>query len=284
MLAHLLKRFEPFARLDDRSLATASKHTSLIELPANRWLLRRGRRLDRCLYLLEGAVEAVDPGGRRSRVEGEIYRPGDDIALETRANTRVLSVDIAPIEFLLRSGSLPEPDVGPVEAWLDRLLASPLVKVLSAVSWQRLLRSAAERRFLAGERLGAEDAVFIVKQGEVERAGASFQAGDFFGEDVVFAGRMIGEGAYQVRRNAVLLVIPGDAVRALIGEYPVPEPPDGITQIVDLNETPLAALRQTADRLDAGRRVIIRGGAAGERGYALIALTRMGISAVPMGD
>ena len=100
MLAHLLKRFERFAALDERTLAMASKHASLIELPANRWLLRRGRRLDRCLYLLEGAVEAVGPGGRRRRVEGEIYRPGDDIALETRAGTRVLSVDLAPIEFL----------------------------------------------------------------------------------------------------------------------------------------------------------------------------------------
>ena len=284
MLAHLLKRFEPFARLDERSLATASKHTSLIELPANRWLLRRGRRLDRCLYLLEGTVEAVDPGGRRSRVEGEIYRPGDDIALETRANTRVLSVDIAPIEFLLRSSSLPEPDVGPVEAWLDRLLASPLVKVLSAVSWQRLLRSAEERRFLAGERLAAEDAVFIVKQGEVERAGASFQAGDFFGEDVAFAGRMIGEGEYQVRQNAALLIIPGDAVRALIGEYPVPEPSDGITQTLDLDETPLAALRQAACGLDTENGVIIRGGTAGDRAYALITLTHMGLSAIPMAN
>ena len=284
MLAHLLKRFEPFAQLDERSLATASKHTSLIELPANRWLLRRGRRLDRCLYLLEGAVEAVDPSGRRSRVEGEIYRPGDDIALETRASTRVLSVDVAPIESLLRSSSLPAPDVGPVEAWLDRLLASPLVKVLSAVSWQRLLRSAEERRFLAGERLAAEDAVFIVKQGEVERAGSSFRAGDFFGEDVAFAGRKIGEDEYQVRRNAVLLVIPGDAVRALIGEYPVPDAPAGTTQTLDLDETSLAELRQAADRLDTGNGVIIRGGTAGDRAYALITLTHMGFSAVPTAE
>ena len=58
MLAHLLKRFEPFTNLDDRALAMASKHASLIELPSNRWLLRRGRRLDRTLYLLEGALKA----------------------------------------------------------------------------------------------------------------------------------------------------------------------------------------------------------------------------------
>ena len=82
MLAQLLKRFEPFAGLDDRALALASKHASLIELPANRWLLRRGRRLHRTLYLLEGTVEAVEPGGGRRRVTGEIYRPGDDVALE----------------------------------------------------------------------------------------------------------------------------------------------------------------------------------------------------------
>ena len=285
MLAHLLKRFEPFAGLDDRALAIASKHASLIELPANRWLLRRGRRLDRTLYLLDGAVEAVEPGGRRRRVEGEIYRPGDDIALETRASTRVLSVDVAPIEFLLQSSGLPEPDVGPVEPWLDRLLASPLVKVMSAVSWQRLLRSAEERRVLAGERLSAEDAVYIVKAGAVGRAGALFQAGDFFGEDVAFVRRKIGaEGEYQVRRNTVLLVIPGDAVRVLIGEYPLLDAPGGITQTLDLDETPLDALREAADRLDPGGPVVIRGGAAGDRAYALITLTRLGISAVPMAD
>lgn len=217
-------------------------------------------------------------------MEGEIYRPGDDIALETRASTRVLSVDVAPIEFLLRTSRLPEPDVGPVEAWLDRLLASPLVKVLSAVSWQRLLRSAEERRFLPGEQLAAEDAVFVVKEGEVERAGTLFRAGDFFGEDVAFAGRKIGEGEYAARRNTVLLVIPGDAVRALIGEFPLPDVAEPIKQTLDLDATPVDALREAASRLDPEVRVAIRGGAASDRGYALITLTRMGLSAVPMAD
>ena len=284
MLAQLLKRFEPFAGLDDRALAIASKHASLIELPANRWLLRRGRRLDRTLYLLEGTVEAVEPGGRRRRVEGEIYRPGDDVALETRANTRVLSVDMGPIEFLLQSSGLPEPDVGPVEPWLDRLLASPLVKVLPAASWQRLLRSAQERRFLAGERLSAEDAVYLVKAGAVEHAGSLFRAGDYFGEDIAFAGRKIGEGVYCVRCDAFVLVIPGEAVRALIGEYPFEDVPDEIQATLDLDETPLGALCEAAGRLDPVRRVAIRGGAAGDRAYALITLTRLGFSAVPMAE
>jgi len=284
MLAQLLKRFEPFAGLDDRALAIASKHASLIELPANRWLLRHGRRLDRTLYLLEGTVEAVEPGGKRRRVEGEIYQPGDDVALETRANTRVLSVDPAPIEFLLQSSGLPEADVGPVEPWLDRLLASPLVKVLSAVSWQRLLRSAEERRFLAGERLSAEDAVYLVKEGAVEHAGSLFRAGDYFGEDIAFAGRKIGEGEYRVRRDAVVLVIPGEAVRALIGEYPFEDAPGEVRATLDLDETPLGALCDAAGRLDPARRVAIRGGAAGDRAYALITLTRLGFSAVPTAE
>ncbi len=284
MLAQLLKRFEPFAGLDDRALAVASKHASLIELPANRWLLRRGRRLDRTLYLLEGTVEAVESGGRRRRVEGEIYRPGDDVALETRANTRVLSVDVGPIEFLLQSSGLPEPDVGPVEPWLDRLLASPLVKVLPAVSWQRLLRSARERRFLAGERLSAGDAVYLVKAGAVEHAGSLFRAGDYFGEDIAFAGRKIGEGEYRARRDAVVLVIPGDAVRALIGEYPFEDVPGEVQATLDLDETPLGALCEAAGRFDPARRVAIRGGTAGDRAYALITLTRLGFSAVPMAE
>ena len=284
MLAHLLKRFEPFAGLDDRALAIASKHASLIELPANRWLLRRGRRLDRTLYLLEGAVEAVAPGGKRRRVEGEIYRPGDDIALETRAGTRVLSVDLAPIEFLLQSSGLPEPDVDPVEPWLDRLLASPLVKVLPAVSWQRLLLSAEERRYLAGQRLSAEDAVYVVKAGAVEHAGSLFQAGDYFGEDIAFAGRKIGRGEYRVKRNTALLVMPGDAIRALIGEYPLEDVGGQFQVTLDLDETPLGTLQEAARRLDPADRVVIRGGEPGDRAYALITLTRMGFSAVPMAE
>ena len=284
MLAHVLKRFEPFARLDDHALAIASKHASLIELPANRWLLRRGRRLDRTLYLLEGAVEAVEPGGKRRRVEGEIYRPGDDIAIETRANTRVLSVDLAPIEFLLQPSGLPAPDVDPVEPWLDRLLASPLIKVLPAVSWQRLLRSAEERRFTTGERFSVEDAVYLVKSGTVERGGSSYEAGDYFGEDVAFAGRKIGEGEYRVRRNCAVLVIPGDSVRALIGEYPLADAPGEVQATLNLDETPLGSLREAAGRLDPAHRVAIRGGAAGDRAYALITLTRLGFSAVPMAE
>ena len=284
MLAHLLKRFEPFAGLDDRALAIAAQHASMIELPANRWLLRRGRRLNRSLYLLQGAVEAVEPGGGRRRVEGEIYRPGDNIALETRAPTRVLSVDLAPIEFLLQSSSLPEPDVGPVEPWLDRLLASPLVKVMSAVSWQRLLRSAEERRVPAGAHLSAEDAVYIVKAGAVDHAGALFRAGDFFNEDMVFAGRKVGQGEYRARSDAVLLVMPGDAVRTLIGEYPFPDVSGPITQTLDLDQTPLSALGQATGRFDPDSRVAIRGGGAGDRAYALITLTRLGFSAVPMAD
>ena len=286
MLAQLLKRFEPFAGLDDRALGIASKHASVIELPANRWLLRRGRRLDRTLFLLEGTVEAVEPGGkrRRVRVEGEIYRPGDDVALETRSDTRVLSVDVGPIEFLLQPSGLPAPDVGPVEPWLDRLLASPLVKVLSAVSWQRLLRSGQERRFLAGERLSAEDAVYLVKAGAIEHARSLFRAGDYFGEDIAFAGRKIGEGEYRVRRDAVVLVIPGDEVRALIGEYPSGDFPGEVQATLDLDETPLGALCEAAGSLDPARRVAIRGGAAGDRAYALITLTRMGFSAVPVAE
>ena len=284
MLTHSLKRFEPFAGLDGRALAIAAKHASLIELPANRWLVRRGRRLDRRLYLLEGEIDAVESGGKRRRVDGEIYRPGDDVALETRSATRVLSVDVAPIEFLLRSSGLPEPDVGPVDAWLDRLLGSPIVKVLSAVSWQRLLRSAEERRLPLGARLSAEDAVYLVKAGEVEHAGAVFGAGDFFGEDIAFAGRRIGEAEYRIRRNATLLVIPGEAVRALIGEYPYEDAPDPITQTLNLDETPLGSLREAALRLDPDCRVAIRGGGAGDRAYALITLTRLGLSAVPMAD
>ena len=188
------------------------------------------------------------------------------------------------MEFLLQSSGLPEPDVDSVEPWLDQLLASPLVKVLPAVSWQRLLRSAEERRFVSGERLSAEDAVYVVKAGVVEHAGTLFRAGDYFGEDIAFARRKIGQGEYRVKRNTALLVMPGDAIRALIGEYPLEDVGGDVQATLDLDETPLGALREAAHGLDPAERVVIRGGEAGDRAYALITLTRMGFSAVPMAE
>ena len=81
-----------------------------------------------------------------------------------------------------------------------------------------------------------------------------------------------------------MLAIPGEEVRALIGEYPFEDVPGEVQATLDLDETPLGALCEAAGGLDPARRVAIRGGAAGDRAYALITLTRMGFSAVPMAD
>ena len=156
MLADALKQFAPFSDLDAGGLAAAAAHARRIELPARRWLVRLGRPLNRHLYLVSGEVRTVDEAGRTRRVKGEIYRPGDPFGIETRAATTVLSVDPAPLQFLLSPAVLPEPDVGDIADWLERLLASPLVRALPAVTWQRLLRGAAERPLAAGEQLGPE--------------------------------------------------------------------------------------------------------------------------------
>ena len=284
MLADVLKRFPPFAALDERTLTMAAQHARLIELPANRSLLRRGSRLNRHLFLVEGQVDAIDARGRRRRVgrQGEIYRPGDDVALETRSATRVLSVDLAPIHFALQPTALPQPEVVPVEAWLDRLLASPLVRALPAVTWQRLLRGAAELRVAGGDSLTIEDAVYLIKGGVLERGGTTFGAGDFLGEDVAFAGDHLAERACRVVEDAALLVLPGDAVRALIAEYPFPETPPEGAQTLDLDAVPISGLASEARLLARDRPVVVAGGRAGQRAYALIALTRMGFSATPV--
>ena len=284
MLANVLRRFPAFAGLDARTLDLAARHARLIELPANRWLLRRGSRLERHLYLVEGAVDAVDAQGRRQAVEQEIYRPGDDIALETRAATQVLSVDLAPLRLALQPAAVPEPQVTAVEGWLDRLLASPLVRAMPALTWQRLLRSAERLALAAGDRLVGADAVYLVQSGQVAREGRVFRPGDYFGEELAFAGDDFAARPreYAVVEDAVLLVLPGDAVRGLIEDYPLPERPPANAQVLDLDRVPVAELESAARLLRPDLPVAIRGGRAGQRAFALVSLTRLGFSAVPV--
>ena len=284
MLANVLRRFPTFAGLDGPTLDMAAQHARLIELPANRWLLRRGTRLERHLYLVEGAVETVDAQGRRRSVAGEIYRPGDDLALETRAATRVLSVDLAPLRFALQPAAAPAPEVTSVEGWLDRLLASPLVRALRALTWQRLLRGARQLRLAAGETLVGGDAVYLVQAGLVARGDARFRPGDYFGEEPVFAGDdSPGAGEYAVVEEALLLVLPGDEVRGLIEEYPFPDEPPANAQFVDLDRVAVGELETVARLLRSDLPVAIRGGRAGQRAHALVLLTRLGFAAVPIG-
>ena len=284
MLANVLRRFPAFTGLDAATLDLAARHARLIELPANRWLLRRGSRLERHLYLVEGAVEAVDGDGRRRSVEEEIYRPGDDVALETRTATKVLSVDLAPLRFALQPARVPEPEVAAVEGWLDRLLASPLVRALPALTWQRLLRGAARRRLGAGEGFAGDDAVYLVQSGSVAGDGSVFRAGDYFGEELVFACDDFTAGArrFTIIEDAVLLVLPGESVRGLIDEYPYPESPPSDAQVLDLDRVSVGALGDAARLLRKSLPVAIRGGRAGQRAYALVLLTRLGFSATPV--
>ena len=287
MLADALKRFAPFSELDAAGLAAAATHARLIELPARRWLVRHGRPLNRHLYLVAGEVRAVDEAGRVRSVQGEIYRPGDALAIETRAATTVLSVDCAPLQFLLSPAGLPAPEVEEVADWLERLLASPLVQAMPAVTWQRVLRHAGERRLAPGEWLRPEDAVYIVQSGTVERDGRTYRAGQFFGEEVAFGEAVTGgpkatgrdASAYVAVQATRLLVLPGKVARELLIDYPLTAPIDA--QLVDLDQIPLAALTRHAERLSKDRPVGVRGGRAGQRALALIALTRLGFAAAP---
>ena len=284
MLANVLRRFPTFAALDAGTLDLAARHARLIELPPNRSLLRRGTRLERHLYLVEGVVDAIDAEGQRRSVEAEIYRPGDDVALETRTPTRVLSVDLAPLRSALRPTPVPAPEVAAVEGWLDRLLASPLVRALPALTWQRLLRGAARRRLVAGESFAGDDAVFLVQSGLVAGDGSLYRAGDYFGEELAFAADDFAAGSrrFAVVEDAVLLVLPGEAVRGLIDEYPYPESPPPDAQVVDLDHVAVSALDDAARFLRSDLPVAIRGGRAGQRAYALVLLTRLGFSATPV--
>ncbi|MFB3103284.1 MAG: hypothetical protein ACE1ZA_00025, partial [Pseudomonadales bacterium] len=60
MFTKSLRLFHPFAQLNWQELNTVARHTQLLSLPANRWLLRPGRKLIGGYYLLRGTVRCGD--------------------------------------------------------------------------------------------------------------------------------------------------------------------------------------------------------------------------------
>ena len=168
MLAALLHRFEPFARLDDRALNHLAESARRFTLPAGRWLTRPGRALQGTYYLLRGRVRTYAPdaeigaGDRRAR---HPIAPGAT-AVETLGKSDLLVVDSVAVAGAVEQSMLDEavadlaglvPKVLPA-AWEQRFLQHAVVGPLGPVQWQKLLRS------LRGQGVEADEV--LVRQGE----------------------------------------------------------------------------------------------------------------------
>ena len=281
MVKHLLKRFEAFEALAAAELSGVARHTQIISIPANRWVLREGRTLSGSYYLVQGRVRLFSPAavlGHRSRDARSPLYPG-------HAAIRTLTASVAML--LGRTDLQPKQEV--LLPWEQRFLGSPLMRRLDAGVWQKLFSELDERPFAAGDDLISEgdpaSDFLVLKSGRaaVRRDGrtlAQLVPGDFFGEDALI---MNGH------RNATVSALEAGAVLRLPKDRFVALLLDRVVRFVECSDAgvnldigepgALAELRQTMAALDPKQRYQVIGGRPEERALATFILAQKGLDA-----
>lgn len=293
MLAETLKRFDPFQSLCSAEFATAARNAQIIDIPADRWLLRPGRRLCGRYYLVQGTVRLYSPQREIQHQSQEarlpLY-PGCQ-ALLTLSKVRLLHVDAASIAFLLGRA---QSDRGEqhLPDWERRFMNSPLLQRLDAGVWQQLLSALDERPFETGERLVVEGTAahdfFVLKSGHaaVRRRGrtvAHLGPGDFFGEDALLMHARRNATVTATKRGSVLC-LPKDRFTTLLADNVVrfvKSAGEGVPIDVGANDA-LARLRETIPSLDPKCRYHVVGGELRQRALATFLLTQKGFDAWPV--
>ena len=295
MVKHLLKRFEAFEALAAAELSGVARHTQIISIPANRWVLREGRTLSGSYYLVQGRVRLFSPAavvGHRSRDARSPLYPSHT-AIRTLTAVRLLHVDTASVALLLGRADL-QPKQEVLLPWEQRFLGSPLMRRLAAGVWQKLFSELDERPFAAGDDLIAEgdpaSDFLVLKSGRaaVRRDGrtlAQLVPGDFFGEDA-----LIMNG----RRNATVSALEAGAVLRLPKDRFVALLLDRVVRFVECSDAgidldigepgALAQLRQTMTTLDPKQRYQVIGGHPEERALATFILAQKGLDAWAMAE
>lgn len=189
-----LKNLPPFRSLDPLALEAVERHASRLQLPARRWLKRRGQSLGREMFLVEGrlaarrgaAIERLDPTLAGASIN---IRAAEATEIYTVTNATLIAVDLKPIRALLNgNGSTNgEPTVGSIDDWMQALLQGPIMRWFSPDAWAKVLRVGKLRQVRKGDRIVERGAVsrhvFVVAQGIAEIAGARYAPGAFFGEE-----------------------------------------------------------------------------------------------------
>ena len=293
MLADTLKRFDPFQAMSSTELATAARHALEVKVPARRWLLRPGRRLQGRYYLVQGRVRLYSPQRdirpRSPDARAPLY-PGCE-AMFSRTEVHLLHVDTSQIAFLLGSAPSKTASGGSAD-WERRFMGSPLLQRLDAGIWQQLMSALAERPFEAGEQLVAEGSAahdfFVLKSGHaaVQRQGrtiAHLGPGDFFGEDALLLNARRNATVLATRAGSILR-LPKDRFLTLLVDNLVrfvKSPGDG--ESIDVSEPgALARLREAIPSLDPKHRYHIVGGELRDRALATFILTHKGFDAWPV--
>ena len=295
MVRHLLKRFEAFEGLAAAELSGVARHTQIISIPANRWVLREGRTLSGSYYLAQGRVRLFSPAavvGQGSRAARWPLYPGH-AAIRTLTAVRLLHVDTASVALQLGRADL-QPKQEVLLPWEQRFLGSPLMRRLDAGVWQKLFSELDERPFAADEDLIVEGDLasdfLVLKSGRaaVRRNGrtlAQLVPGDFFGEDA-----LIMNG----RRNATVSALEAGAVLRLPKDRFVTLLLDRVVRFVECSDAgidldvgqpgALASFRQTMANLDPKQRYQVVGGRPEERALATFILAQKGLDVWAMAE
>ena len=189
-----LKNLPPFRSLDPLALEAVERHASRLQLPARRWLKRRGQSLGREMFLVEGrlaarrgaAIERLDPTLAGASIN---IRAAEATEIYTVTNATLIAVDLKPIRALLNGNghAKGEPMVGSIDDWMQALLQGPIMRWFSPDAWAKVLRVGKLRQVRKGDRIVERGAVsrhvFVVAQGIAEIAGARYAPGAFFGEE-----------------------------------------------------------------------------------------------------
>ena len=201
-----LHRYSAFAGLDPAALQHLARQANQVELPAGRWLVRRGRSLPDIHFLVQGSVKTFMPErvirAGRPLARQAVY-PGAREVL-TLTDCRFLQLHPSHLEHLQLVATDNKPRVPELleseDCWQLSFLQTHLMTALSPATWQKVLCRLIPAEVDAGDRVIVEgDGInlqhcFILASGRArvysgDRPLCDLVPGDLFGEDALISDR-----------------------------------------------------------------------------------------------
>lgn len=229
------------------------------------------------MFLDRGVVDVFDsPRSRwveivRARRRTLVELPNSvRVGLWSRARCAILTFDEQPDVVV------DPPAPAPLDGWVERLLAHPLVASFPAAPLAAALRAGVYERYEGGAvvvRAGTFlDSVRVVVDGVLREDGVRLVAGEIFGDRWVLVGEPCRTDVV-MEKAGVLLRIDEAALPTLLDGYR-PGPAVDSVPIVNLD---LAGADDELEALDAGTSVRLRGGTDANRTARAAALLRRGV-------
>lgn len=299
MLVQQFLRIPEFEQTSKAEIQALVQRVRVLCLPAQRWLLRDGRKLDAFLYLLHGSI-SIEGAHRVASSHGPLrhfYPGGTNIRTETPA--QVLWVDSAQHEFLSRCTQDTQTVKELADArWLERFLNSQMMQRVQPDHWRQMVQSFRPQHYRAGETVikkGARgDVCFVIQQGHAvvhdgARTLCHLGPGDFFGEDALVTGGCR-NASVTALQPAIVQCIERQVFSRLLLEQViefVAVHDDG--EQLNLSDgcgsaggVALVDLRDHIQQLDGRQKYYVGGGTRPQRALAALLLIQQGFTAFPL--